>query len=158
MNASQNAIYLKAAIAALEKSAKDIEAIEPGRYPINARIVADIRGSVLQSSDEKYIPTQEVVLNCGFLLLLLQYAGVTREAAIAAIPKALARQTELGGKVKDSYAEQVESDLKAGIKALTAIKEALPEKTRKGKFTPKVEAIDIQILPAAPGEENVAAS
>jgi len=155
--ASNDALYLKAAIAALQKAARDAEDEVPvGRHQVDVRVVADVRGSCLQSGAERYSPIQEVCLNKDFLLLLLQYAGVTREAAVAAVPDAV-RAMLGGGKAKEGY-ETLAQDLNKGIEALHDIYAALPKKERKGKFTPRIQAVEVQILPAAPGEENVAAA
>jgi len=132
-----------AKVATAQLLAKDSEvagfALEPGRYEFDGTITLKITGEVLRSKDGEYTPTADIPL-VPTLALLLQRAGVTREASEALIIECATEALEAGTEVTGEMAKRIQ-DAKETLAALRArLSARLPKKTRKGatKFSGRV--------------------
>jgi len=114
--------------------------LEPGRYEVDTVITLKVTGQVLKSEDGEYTPTADIPL-VPTLALLLQRAGITREASEALIIECATAALEAGDEVKGEMEDRIK-DAKETLAALQArLSVKLPKKTRKGatKFTGRLD-------------------
>jgi len=139
-----DALILTALSKELGKKAKKVRGdLKPGEHEIEGEVTLAYQGIVNVLVDEKYIPTVDIPLKVA-LALFVRYAGITREAAIEALIKAMTKALEiekLKGKERERAIEAIReiADLDAAEKTVRDGLEKLPEKTRAGKVIAKVE-------------------
>ena len=107
--------------------------------PYSVDMTVNIKGDITVNPDEPYIPTIAVPLK-PVLALFIRYCGITRDAAVDNLIKAMTEALN-DGQVGDETArtvkaaisaeEQIIADCEARV---TAAMEALPLKRRKGKI------------------------
>lgn len=112
-----------------------------GEYAIDTEVTLAIKGAVKVSADEKYVPTIKVPHKLA-LALFIRYAGVTGEAAVKALTKAMTKALEIeklkGQDKKNALAALAEvADLEAAEERLDAALFELPKAGRVGKVTVK---------------------
>ena len=138
-----DALLMTALGKALEKDAKKVRGeLEPGDHTVEGTVTLDYKGTVNILEDETYIPTITVPFKTA-LALFVRYAGITREAAMEGLVKAMteALETEkLKGKEKKAAVEAIRelADLTEAEEKVRAGLAALPKETRNGKVTVKV--------------------
>lgn len=138
-----DALILTALGKALEKDAKKVrDGLKPGDHVVEGEVTLTYKGTVKVGEAENYIPTVDIPLKTA-MALFVRYAGVTREAAVEALIRAMTEALEieaLKGKDKERAIEAIRevADLDAAEKAVRAGLDELPEKTRVGKVTVKV--------------------
>ena len=102
-----------------------------GQFDVD--FLARIKGSLNVNHDEPYIPTIHIPLKAT-LALFIRYCGVTRDAAEAALIRAMTEALNHDQKGEDTIlAEMEEQVIEACMERVTALTSALPPQTRKGK-------------------------
>jgi hypothetical protein len=138
-----DALILTALGKALEKDAKKVRGeLTPGDHTVEGTVTLDYTGTVNILEDETYTPTIAIPFKT-VLALFVRYAGVTREAAMEGLVKAMteALETEkLTGKKKKEAVEAIRelADLDEAEEKVRAGLDELPKGTRNGKVTVKV--------------------
>jgi hypothetical protein len=128
---------------AIEKLAKDQdarEAVKPGAYNLDQEVVVHLKGSLKVGEDSEYIPTTSIPYKTAFALFL-RYSGVTREAGMQALVKAMTEAIKLGVEgVESQELVAAMADLAEAEKTVQAGLDALPKKTKLGAVTTKLVA------------------
>lgn len=138
-----DALILTALGKTLEKEAKKRRGeLKPGDHTVEGTITFDYKGTVKVLEDETFTPTVNIPFKVT-LALFVRYAGVTREAAMTALTKAMteALATEkLTGKEKKAAIAAIRevADLEEAEERVREGLAELPKETRAGKVTPKV--------------------
>lgn len=120
---------------------KNRENLAAGEHDLDTEITLAIKGTVKVSEDEEYTPTIKVPHKLA-LALFIRYAGVTGEAAVKALTKAMAEALEiekLSGPDKKNALKAIGevADLEAAEKRLDAALFELPKASRVGKVNVK---------------------
>jgi phosphoenolpyruvate carboxylase len=107
--------------------------IAPGNYTIDRLI--HVKGVLTVAEDYQKTPTTTVLSKEAFALVL-QYAGVTAQAAEKALIKAFEDViAETNGKAVGAVSEEYKAIVEKGMKHVEAIVEKLPKVTCKGPIT-----------------------
>jgi len=128
------------ALADAAKAAADEarDSLTTGDHDLDETVTLHIGGTVSVSDGESYIPTVSIPLKEA-LALTLQFAGITREAAIDALTRAMTealRIKALKGKDAKVAKAQIEAQMSMVEDAEALVREgldSLPPQTRKGK-------------------------
>lgn len=125
----------------LAKGVKGL-ALEPGRYEVDTEITLRFAGEVLRSEDCEYTPTAHIPL-VPVMALLLQRAGIDREASEALIVRCATDALECGGSVAGELEERID-DAEVALATLKArFAASLPKEKRKGptKISGKIQVV-----------------
>lgn len=113
-----------AALAALKpKPGIGGDELIPGEYVVDFTV--HVQGVIVKLADEHYTPTAEIPLKRA-LAFVLQFAGLSGEAALAALTKAMQRAVRKDEDVDLSIVDRATDLVQASL-------DALPTKVRSGK-------------------------
>jgi hypothetical protein len=144
-----DALVLTALGKALEKEAKEVRGeLKPGDHVVEGEVTLCYTGTVNILEDETYTPTIAVPFKTA-LALFVRYAGITREAAMEGLVKAMkeAMETEkLTGKKKKEAVEAIRelADLAEAEERVREGLAELPKETRNGKVTVRMAITEIK--------------
>ncbi len=131
-----NKILTAALSNALAKTAKsDRDSLPVGRHALDETVTLRVTGSVLVSEDTEYTPTASIPLKAA-LALFVRYSGVTGQAAMDALTRAMTEALETGTNAAQNMREMAildaaEATVRAGLTDL-------PKAPRKGPVTVQV--------------------
>jgi hypothetical protein len=130
---------LAKAIEKLAKTEEAREAVKPGAYNLDQEVVIHLSGSLKVGEDSEYTPTTSIPYKTA-MALFLRYSGVTRDAAMNALVKAMTDAIKLGAEGEES-AELVAAMADIAEAEATVQKglDALPNKTKLGAVTQKLQ-------------------
>ena len=131
-------IALLALSKAIASEIKNREDPEVGTHKVSEKLTFEVEGSVQKCEDETYTPTVDIPLKVT-LALFVRYSGITGDAALNALERAMSEALALGEKGEKKVSEVAEID-RAMSKVVSMLGE-LPRKTRKGKTNVKAKAI-----------------
>lgn len=131
-----NALLAKAIEKAVSKPAKGV-VLAVGAHEIDETLTVHVKGTLKKGEDTTYTPTADIPLKAA-LALVLEKAGVTRDAAAAMLVSAMTEALE-GDTSKNAAILERVKDVDAAMERVTSAAAALPAKPRKGAITGKVE-------------------
>jgi len=124
---------------AIEKAAgplcKGLNLVE-GSYAVDETVTIHVSGVIKKGADETYVPTVDIPLKAA-LALVLEKAGVTRDAAAKMLVEAMTEALSLGAKGGGAVKERL-NDIDVAMGRVAEAVAKLPEKTRSGKTMCKV--------------------
>lgn len=132
---------------ALSKLSADPNArgmLTPGIYPINTTV--KVVGQIKVGEDSEYTPTVSIPLK-ETLALFIKYCGATREAAIAALVKAMQDSLAVDGKGQGALIEAMPI-LEQTMATVEATLAKLPKQPRKGAVTCKLQTEVVEAVSA----------
>jgi hypothetical protein len=132
---------LDKAIGKLIKTEAARDALTVGKHLINETLTLHLQGTITVGEDSEYTPTVSIPYKEAFALFV-RYCGVTREAAIDAMVKAMKEALTTKDEAKELIAEI--ADLEAAEELVQAGLEALPKQTKKGQVTAKVTIEEVK--------------
>jgi len=103
--------------------------VQPGSYTMDETVTLRVVGTLSVLSDTEYTPTTSIPWKTA-LALFVRYAGITREAALEALVKAMTEAIKSGDGAEDVLAAMV--DLEAAETQVQASLDKLPLEPRKG--------------------------
>ena len=128
-----------------EKIAKDARAnLTPGIHPVD--VTAHIKGILDVKEDETFVPTVNIPIKSAFALFV-RYCGVTRDAALKAMVRAMTESLNNGHDSDGAINAETSDEARIIAEAeaqVTAMLGKLPPQTRKGKVLTKLE---LELLP-----------
>lgn len=110
--------------------ARDLPALAPGTYEVDAEITLRVHGTVRKGEDVEYTPTVEIPL-LATLALVLEKSGFMREHAKAILVEAM---TEAIRTPADAIANRL-NDVHAAMAHVREVTDTLPKKIRAGAVT-----------------------
>jgi hypothetical protein len=143
-----DSLILTALAKSLTKQAKKArESLSSGDHEVEGEITLFYKGDVTVLPDETYTPTADIPLKVA-LALFVRYSGITRDAAMEALIKAMKKALEieeLKGKDKKLAVEAIReiADLDEAEETMRAGLDKLPLKDRKGKVLAKVAVNEV---------------
>jgi hypothetical protein len=126
-----NDILLAALTSCFSKMAKAAGPIQPGLHQVDETITMRVKGEVLKSDDETYVPTIAIPVKA-VMATLLPRLGATREAAMETLIAAMTEAVNLD-KLGDETLKARMKDVDAAFEHVQNVLDALPPKTRTGK-------------------------
>jgi hypothetical protein len=131
---------LSKAIEKLAKTEEAREGVRPGAYEIDTQVVVSLKGSIKVGEEVEYTPTSSIPYKTAFALFL-RYSGVTRDAGMQALVKAMTDAIQLGAEGEGSQ-ELVAAmaDLAEAEKTVQDGLDKLPKKVKAGAVTQKLTA------------------
>lgn len=119
-----------------EKKAKSIR-LQPGHWPVAAKVVIDLSGEIVKGDDVVYTPTVDIPM-LTTLALVLEKAGFMRERAKELLIDAMTEALVLEEKGSEIVAERVK-DIESAMEHVREVTAALPKKIRQGATNVSVE-------------------
>ena len=141
-----NDILLAALTSCFTKMAKAAGPIQPGLHQVDETITVRVKGEVLKSDDETYVPTIAIPVKA-VMATLLPRLGATREAAMNTLIAAMTEAVNLD-KLGDETLKARMKDVDAAFEHVQTVLDALPSKTRTGKTNVDVTLV---VAPMAAG-------
>lgn len=122
--------------------------LEPGTHEVD--FLARVHGTLTVNEDEEYTPTTSVPIKAT-IALFLRYCGVTRDAALAHLERAMvdalrAAETENGlpATTEDAVASEISEDaevINEMMERVNKMARALPKQKRAGKVLAKLDCM-----------------
>jgi hypothetical protein len=120
------------------------EAVQPGNYLIDTEISLHLVGNLKIGEDSMYTPTTSIPWK-ETLALFVRHCGITREAALNTLQKAMTEALAEDTSAEDLLASM--ADLKDAETKVQKTLEKLPKQIKKGAITGKLEVQDLQVIP-----------
>jgi len=110
--------------------------LAPGQYNVDETLTVRVCGTVVKGADESYTPTVAIPFKA-VVALLLARMGATRESAVDTLVEVMTEALNGGESAVDGL-EARTKDVDLAAARVSAMLDALPQKTRTGKT--KVDA------------------
>lgn len=136
----------KVAVAKELKKTAEIarEALTAGTYNVNDTVTLHIQGTLKVGEDSDYTPTTSIPYKAA-LALFVRYCGITREAAMEALTKAMKEAIE-ANEAGEQTVEKIQelADLAVAEAKVQEGLDKLPKKTKKGAVTGKLTITEVE--------------
>jgi hypothetical protein len=132
---------LDKAIGKLIKTEAARDALTVGKHQIDETLTLHVQGTITVGEDFEWVPTVSIPYKTAFALFV-RYSGVTREAAMDAVTKAMKEALTTEAEAKElmedmAVLDKAEKIVQAGL-------EALPKQPKKGAVTAKVTVTEVK--------------
>jgi glycine cleavage system protein P-like pyridoxal-binding family len=132
-----NTIALRSLAKAIAEEIKERAEIQPGTYKVSEELNISLDAVVTQNGEEEYTPTISIPTKVT-LALFVRYSGITGQAALDALQRAMTEAVKLGEKAEESVSEMANiKEAEAKVKKMLG---KLPKDKRKGKCLIEVVA------------------
>jgi hypothetical protein len=138
-----NTLTLRTLAKAIETELKSRTDIQPGTYKVNEELNISLAASIVQNGEEEYTPTISIPTKVT-LALFVRYSGITGDAALSALQRAMTEAVKIGEKAEESVSEL--ADIKAAEKKVKKMLGELPKDKRKGKCLIDVASASAEVL------------
>ena len=116
------------------------EPMTPDTYTVSNKLTVAYNGTVTKNSEEEYTPTVKIAHKAA-MALLVRYCGVTGDAALHALERAM-RDSLAADEKSEDYIIAL-ADLKKAEKKVLASLAKLPKAKRQGKTIIKVGDVTV---------------
>lgn len=127
---------LRAMAKALDTEIKKRDDLVTGTYDVAETVTLNVQGTVSKFPDEEYTPTVKIAHKVA-MALLVRHCGITGQAALNALERAIKESIEVDDKSETYIAAM--ADLTVAETKVQNMLNELPKATRAGKTTIKVK-------------------
>lgn len=131
---------LDKAIGKLIKTESVRDSLPVGKHQVNGTLTLHVQGTITVGEDFEWVPTVSIPYKTAFALFV-RYSGITREAAVDSMVKAMKEALTTEAEAKDLM-ENI-ADLEKAERIVQAGLEAMPKQPKKGAVTAKVTVTEV---------------